>query len=125
MRQRRRNFGHPRTDGGACSVPAAELAGLMSVPDVAVLLTMGSVSSEPVADHDQHDVIRRDGEMAVVLPMYEYRRLRALEQRASADDLDAAEADAVLKAHDEWVAAGRPGAMSHEEFMAELLGGIR
>ena len=74
MRQRRRNFGHPRTDGGACFVPAAELAGLMSVPDVAVLLTRGSVSSEPVADHDQHDVIRRDGEMAVVLPMYEYCR---------------------------------------------------
>ena len=63
--------------------------------------------------------------MAVVLPMYEYRRLRALEQRASADDLDAAEADAVLQAHDEWVAAGRPDAISHEEFMAELLGGSR
>ena len=32
MRQRRRNFGHPRTDGGACSVPAAELAILMEAP---------------------------------------------------------------------------------------------
>jgi hypothetical protein len=31
----------------------------------------------------------------------------------------------VLQGHDEWVAAGRPGAMSHEEFMAELLGGRR
>jgi hypothetical protein len=42
---------------------------------------------------------------------------------ASAVDLDAAEADAVLEQHREWVAAGRPSAMSHEEFMAELLGG--
>jgi hypothetical protein len=44
---------------------------------------------------------------------------------ASADDLDAAEADAVLQQHDEWVAAGRSGALSHEEVMAELLGGSR
>jgi len=55
----------------------------------------------------------------------EYRLLRALERRASAEDLDAAEADAVLLSHQEWVAAGRPGALSHEEVMAELLGGGR
>jgi hypothetical protein len=36
----------------------------------------------------------------VVVPVDEYRRLRALEHRASADDLDAAEADAVLQQHD-------------------------
>jgi len=60
-----------------------------------------------------------------MVPVDEYRRLRALEHRASADDLDAAEADAVLQRHDEWVAAGRPGALSHEEVMAELLGGSR
>ena len=57
--------------------------------------------------------------------MDEYRRLRALERRASAEDLEAAEADAVLQAHREWVAAGRPGAVSHEEVMAELLGSNR
>jgi len=60
---------------------------------------------------------------AVVVPVDEYRKLRALERLASPDELDAAEADAVLEAHREWVAAGRPGAVSHEEAMAELLGG--
>jgi hypothetical protein len=49
--------------------------------------------------------------------------LKALERRASAEDLDAAEADAVLQGHQEWVAVGCPGALSHEEVMAELLGG--
>ena len=83
---------------------------------------MGSVSSEPALDHDQRNVTKLDGESVVMLPVYEYRRLRALERRASVEDLDAAEADAVLEGHSEWVAAGRPGAMSHEEFMAELLG---
>ena len=61
----------------------------------------------------------------MVVPIDEYRRLRALERRASVEDLDAAEADAVLQRHREWVAAGRPGAVSHEEAMAELLGGGR
>lgn len=28
-----------------------------------------------------------------------------------------------LAGHQEWVAAGRPGAVSHEEAMAELFGG--
>jgi hypothetical protein len=34
---------------------------------------------------------------------------------------DDAEADAALAEHRAWVAAGRPGAVSHEEAMAELL----
>jgi hypothetical protein len=34
-----------------------------------------------------------------------------------------AEIEATLAAHDEWVAAGCPGARSHEDVMAELLGG--
>jgi hypothetical protein len=40
-------------------------------------------------------------------------------------DLDAAEAeaDAIMGRYREWAAAGRPGAISHEEAMAELLGG--
>ena len=93
----------------------------MSTLNVTILFTMDFVSSQPAIDHDQPDVVDLGGETAVVLPIYEYRRLRALELRASAEDLDAAEADAVLQGHDEWVAAGRPGAKSHEEFMAELL----
>jgi hypothetical protein len=91
-----------------------------------MIFTMGPVSSEPAVDHDHHDIIRLDDdETVVVLPIYEYRRLRALERRAPVEDLDAAEADAVLEQHRDWVAAGRPGAMSHEEFMAELLGDRR
>jgi len=94
-------------------------------PECRPFLYDGIVTSQPAGYRDQHDLIHLGGETAVVVPVDEYRRLRALEHRASADDLDAAEADAVLQQHDEWVAAGRPGALSHEEVMAELLGGSR
>ena len=94
-------------------------------PECHLHLYDGTVTSQPAGYRDQHDLIHLGGETAVVVPVDEYRRLRALEHRASADDLDAAEADAVLQQHDEWVAAGRPGALSHEEVMAELLGGSR
>lgn len=61
-------------------------------------------------------------EKAVVVPMDEYRRLKALERHATAEALEEAEIEAAITAHDEWVAAGRPGEMSHEEFMAEMFG---
>jgi hypothetical protein len=67
------------------------------------------MSAQSAESTDPHDVIHLGGEAAVVVPMDEYRRLRALERRASVEDLEAAEADAV----------------SHEEAMAELLGGDR
>ena len=38
------------------------------------------------------------------------------------DPDEAAIAAAVLRRYREWVAAGRPGAVSHKEAMAELLG---
>ena len=83
----------------------------------------GVVTAHPAEAYDQHDVIHLGGETAVVVPVDEYRKLRALERLASAEELDIAEADAVLQSHREWVTAGRPGAVSHEEAMAELLGG--
>jgi hypothetical protein len=83
----------------------------------------GVVTAQPAEVFAQHDVIHLGGETAIVVPVDEYRKLRALERLASPDELEAAEADAVLEAHREWVAAGRPGAVSHEEAMAELLGG--
>jgi hypothetical protein len=43
-------------------------------------------------------------------------------RHASPQALEEAEIEATLAAHDEWVAAGRPGARSHEDVMAELLG---
>jgi len=45
----------------------------------------------------------------------------AVERRAPAEILEEAEIEATLTAHREWVAAGRPGAVSHDEAMAELL----
>lgn len=47
------------------------------------------------------------------------------ERHASPEALEAADIEAALAAHDEWVAAGCPGALSHEEVMADLLGGDR
>jgi hypothetical protein len=45
--------------------------------------------------------------------------------RLPADATDDAEIEATLAAHRRWVAAGRPGAVSHAEAMAELLTGGR
>lgn len=68
-----------------------------------------------------YEVIHLGGQAAVVVPMAAFRRLRELERQASPEALEAAEITATLAAHDEWVAAGRPGARSHEDVMAELL----
>ena len=58
------------------------------------------------------------------LPSYdEFVTARPAEHTDQLEDLDAAEADAILQQHDEWVAAGCPGARSHEEVMVEPLGG--
>jgi hypothetical protein len=62
------------------------------------------------------------GEAAAIVPLAELRRLRAVERHASPEALEEAEVEATLAAHDEWVAAGCPGARSHEDVMAELLG---
>jgi hypothetical protein len=47
------------------------------------------MSAPSTESPDQHDVIHLGGEAAVVVPMDEYRRLRALERLASAEDLEA------------------------------------
>jgi len=72
---------------------------------------------------DMHEVIHLGGEAAVVVPVAEYRRLRALERLAPAEVVEEAEIEATLAAHREWVAAGRPGEVSQEAAAAELLGG--
>jgi hypothetical protein len=51
----------------------------------------GVVTSQPAGYRDQHDVIHLGGETAVVVPVDEYRRLRALERRASAELLGGSE----------------------------------
>jgi hypothetical protein len=72
-----------------------------------------------------YEVIHLGGEAAAIVPLAELRRLRAVERHASPEALREAEIEATLAAHDEWVAAGCPGALSHEEVMAELLGSAR
>ena len=42
--------------------------------------------------------------------------------QVAAETLEQAEIEATLAGHREWVAAGRPGAVSHEEAMAALIG---
>jgi hypothetical protein len=69
-------------------------------------------------------VTRLGGEAAAIVPLAELRRLRAVERRASAEMLEEAEIEATLAEHREWVADGRPGAVSHEEAMAELPGEV-
>lgn len=78
------------------------------------------MSAQP-SEHDGHDVIHLGGEAAVVVPVHEYRTLKALKDRAAPGELDEAETDAAIAEYEEWVAAGRPGEMTHEEAMARLL----
>src|ERR1700722_12331885 len=86
------------------------------------VVSMTAQSAGP-AGVGPHEVIHLGGEAAVVVPVAEYRRLRALEQLASPNDLEGAEAAAALEEYREWSAAGRPGAISHEQARRLLLGG--
>lgn len=81
-----------------------------------------AMSASPVSDSGPYEVIHLGGEAAAIVPLPELRRLRAVERHASPEALEEAEIEATLAAHDEWLAAGCPGALSHEEVMAELLG---
>jgi len=69
------------------------------------------------------EVIHLGGETAAIVPIAELRRLRAVERHASPEALEEAEIEATLAVHDEWVAAGRPGAVSQEEAERILTGG--
>ncbi|HEU5159489.1 MAG TPA: hypothetical protein VFU43_21005 [Streptosporangiaceae bacterium] len=88
------------------------------------------MSAEPVESAlsnggaEPYEVIHLGGEAAAVVPLHDLRRLRALERAATPEALDHAAAAAAAAELDEWEAAGRPGAKSHEEFMAELFGDI-
>jgi len=73
------------------------------------------------SDQGGYDIIHLGGETAVVVPLYEYRMLKALERRATPEDLDEARIDAAIAEHEAWIEAGRPGELTHEEAMARLL----
>jgi hypothetical protein len=84
------------------------------------------VSAQPTDDQGAggpYEVIHLGGEAAAIVPLTELQRLSAVERRATAEVLEDAEIEATLASHRSWVQAGRPGAVSHEEAMAELLGG--
>lgn len=77
--------------------------------------------AQPTESQPGHDVIRVGTSEAVVLPMDDYLRLRAVERHASADAIEEAEIEAAAQAHERWIAAGCPGAQSHDDVMSELL----
>jgi hypothetical protein len=80
------------------------------------------MSVQPADSAEPYEVIHLGGETAVIVPLAELRRLRAVERHASAEALEDAEVDATLNGHDAWVREGRPGARPHDEVMSELLG---
>jgi hypothetical protein len=83
--------------------------------------TVVSMTAQPASEPGSYEVIHLGGETAAIVPLAELRLLQAVQRHAPADVLEQAEIEATLQAHREWVAAGRPGAVSHEEAMAELL----
>ena len=70
---------------------------------------------------DPYQVIELGGQEAAIVPLPDLRRLQAVELRAPAEVVEQAEIETTLAAHRDWAAAGRPGAMSHERAMEELL----
>jgi hypothetical protein len=80
------------------------------------------MSAQPTDHTEPYEVIHLGGEAAAIVPLADLRRLRAVEHLAPAELREDAEIEATLAAHDEWLRAGRPGARTHDEVMAELLG---
>jgi hypothetical protein len=70
---------------------------------------------------EAYQVIRLGGQEAAIVPLPDLRRLQAVERLAPAEVIESAEIETTLAAHHQWVAAGRPGAVSHDQAMAELL----
>jgi hypothetical protein len=68
-----------------------------------------------------YEVIHVGGQEAAIVPMLDLRRLQAVERLAPAEVFEEAEIETSLAVHREWVAAGRPGAVSHTAAMADLL----
>jgi hypothetical protein len=79
------------------------------------------MTAHPASDPAPYEVIHLGGEAAAIVPLGELRQLQAVRRHASPELLEEADVEATLAAYQEWVAAGRPGAVSHEEAMAELL----
>ena len=74
----------------------------------------------PVPGTGTHDLIHLGGETAVVVPVAEYRRLRALEQIASTQELEEAEDAAALADWREREAAGQTSYVPASEVRRRL-----
>jgi hypothetical protein len=90
--------------------------------------TIGGVSADPTSPESSgtgpYEVIHLGGETAAIVPLAELRRLQALERHASPEMIEEAEMEAAFAEYRAWSAQGRPGAISHEEMTAELLGDL-
>jgi len=74
---------------------------------------------------EPYEVIHIGEHAAAVVPVDDLRKLRAIARHASPEALEAAEleeAAEIRRQTDEWIAAGRQGALSHEAFRKVLLG---
>jgi hypothetical protein len=76
--------------------------------------------AEGALDLDMHDVIHLGGEVAVVVPVAEYRRLRALERSASPQDLEDAEDTAALQGWRAREVAGQTSYVAADEVRQRL-----
>jgi hypothetical protein len=81
------------------------------------------MTAQPTAPDpgERYQVIRLGDQEAAIVPLDDLRRLQAVERLAPAEVIESAEIEIALATHRAWVAAGRPGAMSHDQAMAELL----
>jgi hypothetical protein len=87
------------------------------------LVMVAIMTAQPAMPNprEPYEVIHLGGQEAAIVPLADLRRLQAVERLAPAEVIESAEIETTLAAHREWVAAGRPGAVSHEQAMAELL----
>jgi hypothetical protein len=78
------------------------------------------MSAQP-EEHDGHELIHLGGQTAVVVPLTEYRAMKALADRATPAEREEAWMDAAIAEAEEWKAAGRPGGtIPHELVVAEM-----
>jgi hypothetical protein len=83
---------------------------------------MTAQPTEPVYEPDtgSYQVIHLGDEAAVVVPVADFLRLRALERHASAEDLEDAEDEAALAGWKAREATGRTAYVPHDEVRRRL-----
>jgi hypothetical protein len=77
------------------------------------------MSADPDGYAGLQNVIHLDGEAAVVVPLVEYRMMKALADRATEQEREDAWAQAAIAENEEWEAAGRPGGTIPHEIVIE------